>query len=99
MAGDEKKPKSNWNWPQIIVTIVVTIILGAGGMFNFADIKKDAAEREIRLSQQQAASEKRLSERLDEIEIRTEQLLTLSTTDRTDINWIKEEVKRLRDGR
>jgi hypothetical protein len=99
MAGDETKPKSNWNWPQIIVTIGATIILGAGGMFNFADVKKDAAEREVRLSQQQAASEKRLSERLDEIEKRTEQLLTLNTTDRNDINWIKEEVKRLRDKR
>ena len=50
MAGDETKPKSNWNWPQIIVTIAATIILGAGGLLNFADVKKDAAEREGRLT-------------------------------------------------
>ena len=66
MAGDEKKFK--FNWSQIIAPAVTIIALGGGGLYNFADVKKDAAEREVRLTARIIKLEEKTDAIKDEIQ-------------------------------
>lgn len=90
---------SKVNWQSLIQAGVATVIIGGGGLLSVDSVKKDMIACESRLTSTQLESKRDLNKRLDIFEERTIKLLTLYEANDKDVEWIKSEIRYLRDRR